>query len=50
MQTCSHCGDPMPEGVDCHHHNTDTDYDEAGNIVVQCQDCPEWWVLTPEVP
>jgi hypothetical protein len=41
---CSECGEPF--GIeDCHHHNTAEFNDDAGTLVVQCEDCPEWWLL-----
>lgn len=39
---CPECGHPMPEGIDCHHHNT-TETVDLDQIIVSCEDCPAWW-------
>lgn len=52
MTTCSECGE-MLDAVffPCHHHNQTEHTDDVGNLVVQCEDCPLWWIIpASEVP
>jgi len=46
---CPVCNEPMPAGVDCHHHNTYEEATDDGRTLVVCEDCPAYWPLD-EVP
>lgn len=51
MTTCSECGEPLVGSpFNCHHHNQTEESDDVGNTVVQCEDCPAWWIIANEVP
>jgi hypothetical protein len=42
---CPECDEPMPEGLDCHHHNMTEETELGGLVHVTCLDCPYHYTI-----